>query len=512
MSYPAPEPTPPPQPSPEADLRHGPAADEIQGNILAGFNKDHQTFLFLQFPTTDGQHDGQRARAWLGDLLPRVASSRDVATFNEQFSHARANNGGDDPTDLKALWVGLSLTGHGLLALASDLQADLANPAFRLDALTRGAAEPARIAALRDDDPADWVVGRADQDIDALVTVAADAPDDLRVELDRQRTIAARRGVVVAFEQQGNTLAGHRRGHEHFGFKDGVSQPGVVGFDEADPENPKQKKDHPGTDLLQPGEFLLGYPGEGGAIRPHAPWMENGSFHVFRRLSQDVPAWWAQAETQRQVLLERDPAHPVSPDLLAAKLVGRWRSGTPLANAPDRDNRSARDRKDDNDFEFVSNPPEEDDDPEGVKTPRFAHIRKMYPRNDAFADNERHRILRRGIPFGLHFDPALGRGHGVDADRGLCFAAFMTSIPDQFEFLQERWANEPNFFDAGDGPDPVIGTDPVSTVTLRRSGGITNQLDFRRFVRTTGAVYLFAPSCSTLRELADGTIRSGTAT
>ncbi len=192
----------------------------------------------------------------------------------------------------------------------------------------------------------------------------------------------------------------------------------------------------------------------------------------------------------------------MSEDLLAAKLVGRWRSGTPLAKAPKRDNRSSRDRSRDNAFDY-------NDDPEGEKTPRFAHIRKMYPRDDERFNDDRRRIIRRGIPFGRTFDPSAGRGHGVDDDRGLLFNAYMASIEEQFEFLQQAWANFAQFpsvvFEDNrtDGPDPIIGEDPAQC-ELRREGREDEHLDFRRFVHTSGSVYAFAPSLTTLRRLAKG--------
>lgn len=184
----------------------------------------------------------------------------------------------------------------------------------------------------------------------------------------------------------------------------------------------------------------------------------------------------------------------MSEDVLAAKLVGRWRSGTPLANAPERDNRSSRNRRNDNDFDFA-------DDEQGHKTPSFAHVRKMYPRDEARFRDTRHRIIRRGIPFGRTFDPAAGHG--------LLFNVFMASIEEQFEFLQQAWANVAKFpsvvfqDNRADGPDPIIGEDP-SPLDVRRENVPDRTLDVRRFVRTTGAVYAVAPSLSTLRQLAAG--------
>jgi hypothetical protein len=109
--------------------------------------------------------------------------------------------------------------------------------------------------------------------------------------------------------------------------------------------------------------------------------------------------------------------------------------------------------------------------------------------------------MRRGIPFGLHFDPALGGGHGQDAERGLIFNAHCADLIDQFEFIQQVWANNVNFQRAGDGPDSVVGTDGEATL---HEDGSTKQLDFRTFVHTTGALYAFAPSKSTLQRLASG--------
>jgi Dyp-type peroxidase family len=475
------------------------ALENIQGNIFAGFNKDHAVFLFLQFT------DGDRRHKWLNELIeddpPRIATTEQVATFNREFSEARRNRGGDDPEDLKAKWTNLGLTHAGLLALSPGLKDDLQpfaafreGPAFRAESLRdEGLSAPDK-----------WVFG-ADNlpPVHAVLTLAADDPSDLQNELDRVRAEAARHGLVIVYEQAGQTLPGQRKGHEHFGFKDGISQPGIIGFHERDPRSHEDRKGHPGTEMIQPGEFVLGLPrhGEDDTPRPHPEWMAFGSFQVIRRLRQDVPGWWGQVTRVRLTLPEDDP---MAEDLLAAKLVGRWRSGTPLARAPSRDNRSAHSAERDNEFNF-------DEDRRGLITPRFAHIRKMYPRDDKRFGDDRLRIIRRGIPFGRTFDPTAGRGHGVDAERGLLFVAYMTSIEEQFEHLQREFANNPRFpsdkFEdpLPDGPDPVIGEDEAK-VRLCREGREDAALDFRRFVYTTGATYAFAPSLATIRRLANRTL------
>jgi Dyp-type peroxidase family len=492
-----------PGPQPEDNDLPLRSSTTIQGNILAGFNKDHQDFIFVNFVG-----DQAKARAWLNELADpvadRIATTQQVANFNKQFRAARQNRGGDDPENLKAVWVNVGLTSSGLLTFAPGLTSDLEPyEAFR-------EGPRARAQRLGDQglgDPANWVMGAEDQQpIDAVLTIAADESEDLRGEVEKQRTLLAKYGLMVVFEQPGETLPGPRRGHEHFGFKDGISQPGIRGFTPIrrnENRGRDEDADHPGSEIIAAGEFVLGLERDPEAAEQHprpAPpdWMRDGSFQVFRRLAQDVPGWWAQVTRNSQSLPSDEP---MAEDVLAAKLVGRWRSGTPLALAPDRDNRSARIRDRDNDFDF-------DNDFEGHATPRFAHIRKMYPRNDRFDDDVR-RILRRGIPFGPAFDPAAGRGHGVDVQRGLLFNVFMASFEDQFEFLQAAWANFSNFPSVvdqhlpptKDGPDPVIGESP-DPILLRRPDLPERELDFRRFVHVTGAVYAFAPSIPTLRALA----------
>ena len=470
----------------------------IQGDILAGFRKDREQFLFV---SVADQGDG---RGWLAEVSRRVAATGEVASFNERFSAARRQGGGTDPETMAAVWVGLSLTAVGVQRLAVDdpfgaVAAD-AFGAFRRGA--HGSAD--RLGDVGSDAPQHWLFGRPDQPIHAVVMVAADRPDDLQRELERQREATARHGVYIVFEQAGATLPGRRRGHEHFGFKDGVSQPGVRGFDDADPVAGDQVNGKPGVDLIAAGEFVLGHENSQGAVPAVPGWMRDGSFQVIRRLGQDVPGWWAQVQDTATVV-----GDGMSADAFAAKLVGRWRSGTPLALSPDSDGRAGLDGSRDNDFEY-------DDDPGGDRTPRFAHIRKVYPRKadppGPGASVDRRRIIRRGIPFGLPFDPAQGRGFGVDAPRGLVFVAFMASIEEQFEFLQAAWANFAKFPEIvakqdaaeADGADPIIGRDPTGSPVQLRHDGEQVGLVLRRFVRTEGALYAFASSLPALTALAAG--------
>ena len=325
--------------------------------------------------------------------------------------------------------------------------------------------------------------------------------------------------------QQGATLPGALRGHEHFGFKDGVSQPGIRGVNmPTDPHDP----DHgnPGQDLLWPGEFVLGYPTQiplppvghpadanrdPGLVSTAGPaWTADGSFLVFRRLRQDVAGFQAFVEA---TALQQG----ISSDVLGAKLIGRYRSGAPLeptadtaggvdttAGDPSLADPAVLDDLRINNFEFG-------DDPEGALTPRAAHIRKAYPRDSPTptggeSDTQTHRILRRGIPFGRSYqadappNSARGANPQYPNDRGLLFLCYQSSIERQFEFVQQRWFNDPNFPTPGDGHDPIVAQITPRTFELptSRAGHLTLM---QSFVLVTGGEYFFAPSIDTLHWL-----------
>jgi Dyp-type peroxidase family len=452
---------------------------EIQGNVLAAFNKGHQAFVLLAFA------DADRGRQWLGEMVGLVATTEAVESFNENYSASRRRLG-RDPEGLHAVWTNVTLTFGGLSNLATPETVEQIPPRF--SALRQGAAlRAARIGDRGPSAPDNWVFGAEEPPvIDAVVTVAADREEDLTARLDEVRVLLKRHAATIVFQQDARTLPGAGKGHEHFGFKDGISQPGVRDFHREDPKRPGERLDHPGEKLIAPGEFVLGYENQRGSVPPVPGWMKDGSFQVLRRLNQDVPGWWSQMEQASGAC----PA--LSKEELAAKLIGRWRSGTPVDPAPT----GAADDK--NLFNFA-------DDPLGKRTPRFAHIRKVNPRASdppGEKESDRHRIMRRGVPFGRTFDPSAGKGHGTDADRGLVFQCFCADLERQFEFLQSHWVNHPGFPGADDGTDPVIGRD--SPNTLRRPLAPDARLEFRQFVTTSGALYAFAPSLTTLRRLAAG--------
>ncbi|HWC78081.1 MAG TPA: peroxidase, partial [Blastocatellia bacterium] len=217
----------------------------------------------------------------------------------------------------------------------------------------------------------------------------------------------------------------------------------------------------------------------------------NGTYVVFRKLHQRVAAF-------RQ-FLKSNSTGPEDEELLAAKMMGRWRSGAPLALCPFHDDpKLGADPRRNNDFLY------EEDDATGFKTPGGSHIRRTNPRDASIAGVARiHRMIRRGTAYG----PLLADGILEDdgADRGLMFAFVGAHLGRQFEFVQSQWINDGVFFGADDDKDPIVGSDGDKGVSFtvprrpvrRRFQGLP------RFVVTRGGEYCFMPGLQSLRWLAD---------
>jgi Dyp-type peroxidase family len=464
-------------------------SENIQGNILASFNKPFQRFVFISF-----RNRQQDARNWLAQLVRAgIASTSQVVQHGEDRN--RVIRDGVDPEPRQ--WVGVSFTSSGLVTLYPELATDLvAYEAFwqgpLVDREYRGERRisPAVVGDVRRGDPTHWVVGGPRHyPVDALLTVAADDQGGLEERAEAEQVRAKKGGLTVLSWQDCQRLDRDGRGIEPFGFRDGISQPGIRGFTAARDRNGRlEAVAQAGAPIIAPGEFVLGHDGEGGsypdARRPVPPaWMRDGSFQVFLRLRQDVEGW----QTQMRELTESS----IDKIDVVAKAIGRTIDGKPLA-VPGEGGEF-------NDFTYRK-------DQRGQQTPRFAHIRKMNPRNGTF-DDRIHQLLRRGIPFEapLHDETRLpGDSHSAEqVERGLAFNAFMASIENQFEFLQQSWASNPESLPpvAADGPDPVVGASDAPCV-LQRANAEPVEIHFGRFVWTSGAVYAFAPSLLALRWLA----------
>ncbi|MEV6955537.1 peroxidase [Streptomyces sp. NPDC051183] len=496
----APEPAPEPrQAGAELPLR---TDTTTQGDILAGFRKDHACLLFVHF------HDTKKARRWLGQLVPALSTTDQVTRFNAEFSAARNLRKGVDPTTMSSLWTGLSLTHAGLGFLAQRDPFPAVTPGSTAEAFHDGPA--ARAELLGDTGPSapdSWLFGADPDGVHAVLTLAADDNGRLAKAIDQHLGSLDRSGAEVLFRQDGATLPGALRGHEHFGFLDAISQPGVRGFDRPDAGNGTTVHGKPGTRLVPAGEFLVGHERVGRRPAGLPAWATGGSFHVVRRLGQDVAGWWKQVD-ECLAELKKSGAAPAdaSPNWLAARMVGRWPGGAPVATCPAAERVPVPGEDIDGALDFH-------DDLQGWTTPLFSHIRKSNPRAGLTvapgrpplpaAEIDSRRVIRRGIPFGPAYRPGSG-----PAERGLVFVSHQADLVGQFEFIANRWSNNADFPPARHprpGTDPVIGPpSPAAFESPSPSGSRATTLAFQRFVRTEGAVYAFTPSIPTLRALAEG--------
>jgi Dyp-type peroxidase family len=273
--------------------------------------------------------------------------------------------------------------------------------------------------------------------------------------------------------------------HDHFGYRDRLSQPVIDGTGEVPT---------PGSGApLKAGEFFLGYPDEAGVTQALEPEIlgRNGSFLAYRRMQEHVGAF-------RQ-FLQQHGRSPEEQELIAAKLMGRWRSGAPLVLSPEKDDPAlGADPQRNNDFNYAKM------DPHGYAVPLGSHIRRMNPRDTA-ANMNRRRMIRRGGTYG----PPLPEGAPEDGvERGIAAFVGCASLIRQFEFAQNVWANDRTFHELGNERDPIIGTHDGTLefkIPKRPIRKVIKGLP--AFTTVRGGAYFFLPGKRALRYLAGLTTR-----
>lgn len=448
--------------------RTQPELVDIQGIVARGYGDlPRATFLL-------GRIEGAaEVRDWLAGILGLLTAA-------------------DRRPDRRAVNVAFTSEGLRRLGVSGETLALFSN------AFADGMTTPHRRRALGDvgaDAPEHWDWGGPAERVDLVLLLYAADPAELAA-LRAEPALAFPRGVELARELGTSDL----RGLEPFGFRDGISQPLIEGLSKSGP---------PAT-TLKFGEFVLGYPNEYGRytdqlLLDQVPRLgRNGSYLVFRQLRQDVRGFWRYLDD-----VARRPDG--TPDRerrlrLAAKLVGRWPSGAPLALTPDRDDPSLADA---NEFGYF------DQDRDGRRCPIGAHIRRTNPRDSldpkpgtdkSLAINRRHRILRRGREYGRQLSPeeAQRSPPPEEEERGLHFICLNGNIARQFEFVQATWVNSPKFAGLYDDSDPLTGpSQPYGGTFTIPSEGLRERLtDMPRFISTRGGAYFFLPGLAATRYLA----------
>jgi Dyp-type peroxidase family len=385
-----------------------------------------------------------------------------------------------NPTSpLADTWVSVALSYQGLKSLGVPRDS---LDSFSWEFQQGMAARAKELGDTGESSPDHWEKPLGTSDVHVIIVAVS--PDALRLEasLDpARRSYQEMRGIEAIWRQDCQALPSET---EPFGFRDGISHPAIEGSGIRG-TNPKEAP-------LKAGEFVLGYRDEIGGLEMPQPEVlgRNGTYIVFRKLHQRVAAF-------RQYL-KSNSASPDDEELLAAKMMGRWRSGAPLALCPFHDNPElGADAGRNNDFLYG------EDDPAGFKTPGGSHIRRTNPRDAAVAGAPRiHRMIRRGTAYG----PLLADGVTEDdgADRGLMFAFVGAHLGRQFEFVQSQWINDGVFFGAGGDKDPIVGSNDVDDAfTVPRRPVRRRLKGLPRFVVTRGGEYCFMPGLRALAWLAD---------
>lgn len=382
--------------------------------------------------------------------------------------------------------VGLTCPGLSALGVPPDSLASFPEE-FAAGAVTRAGL----VGDTGQSSPENWIGQLASPGLHVLLFLFSQSEDVLEQVTNRLRTMYSSNQAMSELSlHEARSLPESKA---HFGYRDGFAQPTIEGGLQP-----------PMADVLPKapaGEFLLGYPSQYSDFTYPVPIPralgENGSFAAFRILAQDCDGF-------EQFLTDAAVQTGLDRELIAAKLCGRWRNGVPLSLSPDSPGEHIPLEKR-NSFDYVpgTSVPDAYDDRRGYRCPIGSHIRRMNPRNSTIAGNSglKHRIIRRGLPYGPPYDPSNPRD-GIE--RGLLGLFIGVSIKDQFEFLMSDWANKGSFAPGlRDTRDPIIGNNPVSGGTfLIPVQGQKRPLElsgFSSFVTCRGAAYCFLPSATAIR-------------
>ena len=460
----------------------------IQGSIVPGFSKSHRILLFLRVNQID------IFRQWLKLQIPFIATADEVLAFNKLFKESRHRRKREGT--VKATWLGISLS-YGILKSLNAGTKKFTDEAFVQGLLPRSKSLGDPVTGPFS--PEHWLVGGPGNQAHVMMMIEADDRADMLDELTRiEQSInlanfeggcEPKPAIQILFADEGANLPGPLSGHEHFGFLDGVSQPGLRGRlsqnpsdvltlrqnpnkrdqteDPTKPAGPANKikpaQGKPGQDLLYPGEFIFGYPRQipveddsADGLNPNpgmnslltldgksaaAPdWAKDGSFIVYRRLRQDVGGFHRFLHDVAKANHVEDPHSASAARLVGSKLVGRWPSGAPVQRVPfDEDPDLANDDCKNNNFEFQG-----DTDPIIPKPDDFNACKDNGPSPQSVADPDGARC-----PFSAHIrkayprddsaktpppsDPTLGEAatqtHRL-LRRGLPYGAPSASSPD----------------------------------------------------------------------------------
>ena len=391
-------------------------------------------------------------------------------------------------------------------------------------------------------DSANWLWGNNARPVDCVIMLYA--KDKMALNALHRLVFTISEGVeikptVEPFETK------HKLSKEHFGFRDGISQPLVEGLG----SKSEGAKDE---DLVNPGEFILGYLNEYGSYSP-SPYVnpcakanelsgmhdsdkkdlgKNGTYLVFRQIEQHVEKFWSFLYQHSKEKAVTQTAAAVT---LGAKMIGRWPDGQPLVTCPT----GVCPITDDSLINFNYSV----QDKYGINCPLGAHIRRTNPRDqvhtgrspkDSLEMSKKHRMLRRGRIYGeplaeemniekmldlVRHDKQKDKNDATNCNteiqesnndkiktvRGLHFICLVSDIGRQFEFIQSVWANTSTFGDLCNEVDPVISPRPTPGQPHCHEFTTPQEIIRNRyknvpeFTTVVGGAYFFMPGIKALK-------------
>ena len=453
-----------PEPAPMG-LPHDQLSD-IQGLILRGLGQSMVRHLVLKVT------NGPSARVALGAMAMS-------GTRGPKITHG-ADWGSEKPAS--GITVGLTATGLAALGLP-----EASIHSFPTDYLEGAVARAPSVGDWDYNAPEEWGALSDPDNVHLLFSVYASTPVDLDAAC-KEVTDSLASGCTITTTFDGAVFADHPN-KVHFGYRDNISQPIINGDPVSSPPDGPQ-------DLAPPGEFLLGYESQFGGVWldvPQPPALGiNGSFSAFRVLEQNVAGF--------ELFIEEVAAQAkFDKELVAAKVVGRWRNGVALVEAPGPSMPPDPTRG-----QPLNNYGYEALDPAGLRCPVGAHMRRGNPRDQPMlplGDGGRRRVMRRGIPYG----PEWHAGDPPDSvARGLLGHFIGASLTLQFETVMGEWLNRgmtnPDITDTNDVLIGVHQNPNTFTIPIAPNEPPLNvPVNDLQFTFTRGCIYAFLPSLTALR-------------
>lgn len=472
------------------DPKYQPMLEDLQGNILKSHERDYSAHIFVKFKS-----DPDAARKWISQFAEKFVTSAkkqldDSARYRE--SNGQVSGG---------LFANFFLSYSGYKVLGFNLKVaygfEFPSPAFKVGMRTFQ-------SSLNDSPVNEWEEGFQDK-VHALIILADDNLDNL--EEQAKKVIEEVGDVADIVNTEAGIVLKNKKGQaiEHFGFRDGVSQPLFL---KEDIDKAKEQ----GTDKWDSSASL-----ELVLVKDPLGQGEDsfGSYFVYRKLEQDVRGFKAA----EQKLAQKLGLSGENSKRAGALVVGRFRDGTPVTLSPEEKSTDPIV----NNFNY-------DDDLDGSKCPFHAHIRKSNPRGDknhteeTLQEQRQHRIVRRAVSYSekpnvrdsalsklLRFHNQLSHLREVtpqpteDEKVGLLFMCFQRDIFNQFMFMQKNWANNQHFVKYKAGLDAVTGRgkQQFDGQKWSKEWGKPDkvQFDFFHFVTLKGGEFFFAPSISFLKTI-----------